>query len=210
MTLRLLTFGNARSGPARLTTERLLLRRPEGRDFEAWADLRAVSRAQLEPFEPSWTRDELSRGAFRARLRAHEADVNAGRGLPWFVFHRDGRKEGRLMGGLALSNIRRGVCQTATLGYWLGTPFTGHGFMREAVRTVVESGFAEHRLNRIEAGTVPENERSQRLLTACGFQREGTARGYLRIAGAWRDHVIFARLGTDACLAVSEHADAAE
>ena len=198
--MRLLAFTGAREGPDRLTTERLLLRRPEARDYVQWASLRDLSRDTLQPFEPQWTRDELSRTAYRARMRAHEADINAGRGLPWFIFLRPAgatQTEAVLVGGIALSNIRQGVSQSASLGYWLGTPFSGRGLMREAVGAVVDSAFDRHRLHRVEAGTVPENTRSQRLLLACGFQREGIARDYLRIAGRWRDHIMFARLATD-------------
>lgn len=193
--MRLLSFSQRHAEPAVLMTDRLLLRRPEMSDYEAWAQLRGRSATFLKPFEPSWTSDELSRSAYRLRMRRQEADINSGRGLPWFLFDRHG--PGALLGGLTLSNIRRGVAQTATLGYWMGEPHAGQGYMREAVTAVCDCAYGEHGLHRVEAATVIENIRSQRLLARCGFEQEGVARGYLKICGEWRDHLLFARLVHD-------------
>ncbi|MGI9355643.1 MAG: GNAT family N-acetyltransferase [Rhizobiaceae bacterium] len=192
--MRLLKFARPHPAPAQLFTERLMLRRPDPSDFEEWAALRARSADFLKPFEPVWTADELSRSAYRLRLRRQEAEINAGRGLPWFLFSLG---TGTLLGGLTLSNIRHGVAETATLGYWMGEEFAGRGYMREAVDTICENAFNAHKLHRVEAATVVENERSQRLLLRCGFRQEGIARGYLKICGTWRDHLLFARLASD-------------
>ncbi len=192
--MRLLKFSRPYREPAQLFTERLMLRRPDPQDFENWSTLRAKSADFLKPFEPAWTADELSRSAYRMRMRRQEAEINAGRGLPWFLFSLE---NGGLVGGLTLSNIRRGVAETATLGYWMGEDYAGLGYMREAVGVVCQNAFSEHGLHRIEAATVVENERSQRLLKRCGFRPEGTARGYLKICGTWRDHLLFARLVSD-------------
>jgi ribosomal-protein-alanine N-acetyltransferase len=137
----------------------------------------------------------LSRSAFRARLRRQEADIASGRGLPWFLFDRE--NPDILLGGLTISNIRRGVAETGTLGYWMGSAYANRGLMKEALLAVCDDVFKVHGLHRIEAATVFENEQSQGLLKRCGFREEGTARRYLRINGEWRDHVLFARLAED-------------
>ena len=193
--MRLLNFTSQFSGPALQQSERIILRRPVGGDYSAWSELRKESADFLRPFEPTWAPDELSRSAFRARLRRHESDIKSGRGLPWFIFKRDG--EETLLGGLSLSNIRRGVCDTGTLGYWMGEAHAGKGYMREALMLVSANVFNEHGLHRLEAATVMNNEPSQQLLLRCGFQHEGVARGYLKINGKWRDHQLFARLADD-------------
>ncbi len=193
--MRLLNFASRFPGPSVLTTRRLILQRPHPDHYAAWAKLRRESADFLRPFEPKWARDELSRAAFRQRLRRQESEINAGRGLPWFLFERE--DPAVLLGGLTLSNIRHGVADTATLGYWMGEAYAGKGIMREAVLTVCECAFRHHKLHRIEAATIIENERSQRLLESCGFQREGIARAYLKINDEWRDHHLFARLSTD-------------
>ena len=193
--MRLLNFASRYPEPAKLITERTILQRPRSQDYHQWAKLRRDSADFLRPFEPAWTPDELSKSAFRSRVRRQEADINSGRGLPWFVFSLE--QPDRLMGGLTISNIRRGVAETGTLGYWMGLEFAHQGYMREALLAVCDHVFSVHRLHRIEAATVPENEQSQGLLKRCGFRQEGRARNYLRINGEWRDHILFARLADD-------------
>lgn len=101
------------------------------------------------------------------------------------------------MGGIALFGIRGGGISTGTLGYWLGERYQGQGVMSEAVTLICKFGFERLGLARIEAGTLLENNRSQHVLERCGFQREGIGRSYLEIAGARRDHVLYARLVGD-------------
>ena len=96
-----------------------------------------------------------------------------------------------LVGGLSLSNVRRGVAQTATLGYWAGEPYAGRGYTTDAVRGAVRFAFKTLGLHRVEAACVPENDRSRRVLEKAGFESEGRAREYLKINGVWRDHLLF-------------------
>ena len=103
-----------------------------------------------------------------------------------------------LLGGLTLGGIRRGVAQAATLGYWMGAPHAGKGVMTRAVAVAVRWGFTTLRLHRIEAACLPDNIASMTLLQSNGFQREGLARAYLKINGAWRDHLLFALIENEA------------
>jgi ribosomal-protein-alanine N-acetyltransferase len=108
----------------------------------------------------------------------------------FFVFD---RKAEELTGGCQLSNIRQGVAQSAaSLGYWMGLPYAGRGLMKEAVRALIPFATRILHLHRIEAATMPSNEASIRVLEASGFVREGYARQYLKIAGVWQDHLLFA------------------
>ncbi|MDK9695967.1 MAG: GNAT family N-acetyltransferase [Siculibacillus sp.] len=177
-----------------LRSARLLLRPPVMADHPAWADLRARSRAFLEPWEPLWPGDDLEKPAFRRRLRRYGTEMREGSAFPWFVFDAGSRE---LLGGVTLAQIRRGVTQTGTLGYWMGAPHAGRGIMTEAVGLVVVHAFATLRLHRIEASCLPENDRSIRLLEKVGFTREGLARRYLCIAGEWRDHILWGLLADD-------------
>ncbi len=167
------------------------LRPPQMSDYAAWAEIRAQSREHLAPWEPTWPRDELSRGAFRRRLRHYYREMREDLGYALLMFD-DGPD--RLVGGVTLSNVRRGVTQSASLGYWLGAPYTGNGRMTEAVRAVLGYAFSSLRLHRVEAACMPDNASSIAVLERNRFEREGYARSYLYIAGAWRDHVLFARV----------------
>lgn len=172
-----------------LKGERVILRMPAHSDFRQWAALREESRDFLVPWEPAWSPDELSRQAFRLRLRRYRDEYDRGSGLTFFVFLREGET---LAGGLSLSNIRRGVAQAATVGYWMGAPHAGKGLMLDALRLVIPFAFGRLSLHRLEAACIPENQRSVRLLEKAGFAREGLARSYLKINGAWQDHVLYA------------------
>ena len=101
------------------------------------------------------------------------------------------------MGGITLGGVRRGVSQSGTLGYWMGAPYAGKGRMTRAVAAAVDFAFLKLRLHRVEAACIPDNAPSIALLERNGFQREGYARGYLQIDGAWRDHVLFALVESD-------------
>lgn len=172
----------------------LLMRPPAPSDYAQWAELRDHSRAHLMPWEPQWSRDELSRWAYRRRLRYYQRDQREDLGYAFFIFN---AADARLMGGLTLSNVRRGVTQASALGYWLGAPFTGCGHMRHAVALAAEFAFDELRLHRLEAACLPTNGASISVLRANGFQEEGLARSYLKINGEWRDHLLFALLADD-------------
>ncbi len=172
----------------------VMLRMPRPADYAEWSALRARSRAFLAPWEPTWPADDLTRPAFRRRLRRYARDVRDDQAYPFFVFS---TRTGKLVGGCTLSNVRRGVAQTCSLGYWVGEPYSRQGFTSNAVRALIPFVFDHMRLHRLEAACLPSNEGSRALLLSCGFTQEGFARKYLRIDGAWRDHLLFAILSDD-------------
>ncbi len=189
MALRL--FAPAYPSVPPVDTERAMLRTPSMDHFDMWSALRRVSRSFLEPWEPEWASDELTRGSFRRRLKRYSEEIERDESYPYFIFLRE---TGQLAGGITIGHIRRGVSQTGTIGYWMGEPYAGKGLMREALEAVCDVAFGRLKLNRLEAACVPENRRSHALLKRCGFEQEGYARSYLKIAGQWRDHLLFARL----------------
>jgi ribosomal-protein-alanine N-acetyltransferase len=187
------TVGFAETSPS-LDGEGVTLRLPQVHDFDEWAELRAASRDFLVPWEPTWPVDDLTRGAFRRRLKRYAEDWRADQSYAFFVFR---KQDNVLVGGLTLAGIRRGVAQAGSVGYWMGSPHVRCGHMTAAVRTVLSFAFGTLRLHRVEAACIPTNVPSIRLLERCGFAREGYAREYLCINGIWQDHLLFARLKGD-------------
>lgn len=167
---------------------RVWLRPPLAGDYAAWAELRAQSRAHLTPWEPLWALDELSRSAFRRRVRHYQREAREDLGYAFFI---QSLKDDTLLGGLTLSNVRRGVTQAAVLGYWLGVQHAGKGYMGDALSAVIALARDALRLHRLEAACMPANGVSIRVLERAGFSREGYAKEYLKIAGRWEDHVLF-------------------
>ena len=193
-----------RTAPAFETTQPisgrgLMLRAPQNQDYPAWAELRALSREHLVPWEPVWPRDDLSRSAFRRRLRHYSREARDDHGYAFFIFETG---SGRLTGGVTLSSVRRGVTQSATLGYWMGAPHARAGIMTNAVACLIPFVFQELRLHRLEAATQSSNLASIRVLEKNNFQREGFARSYLKINGAWQDHVLYGLVAGDAAAQV--------
>lgn len=190
--MRLLPFSAEPPSLAILKGSRIVLRAPVPDDFAQWSALREESRDFLTPWEPRWAEDELTRSAWRRRLRQVEADHRAGRGMHWLIFLGKSDDQ-KLAGGIAVTNIRRNIADTGTLGYWIGQTFARTGLMREALEAVCGHCFDHRSITRLEAATVDDNAASQKLLLSCGFVNEGRAAAYLKIDGCWRDHLLFAR-----------------
>ncbi|HYM33643.1 MAG TPA: GNAT family protein [Candidatus Cybelea sp.] len=174
--------------------ERVFLRLPQVADWSGWAQLRAESRDFLTPWEPTWPSDALTRSAYRRRLRRHLREAREDTAYALFVVR---RIDEALLGGVTLSNVRRGVTQSCSVGYWIGRRHARQGYMTEAMRAVISFVFEELRLRRLEAACLPGNEPSKAVLRRVGFTEEGFARQYLCIDGVWRDHVLFAMLAND-------------
>lgn len=177
-----------------VTGKGVFLRMPVAGDFPEWASLREQSRDFLTPWEPIWPPDDLTRAAFRRRLRRYSEDQRADQAYAFLIFR---TQDSALVGGLTLANIRRGVAQAGSIGYWMGEAYVRSGYMTAAVNAVLPFAFGTLRLHRVEAACIPTNIPSIRLLERCGFSREGYARQYLCINGIWQDHLLFARLKDD-------------
>ena len=174
--------------------ERVALRMPQMSDFPEWAALRDQSRDFLKQWEPIWPVDDLTRGAFRRRLKRYAEDQRSDQAYSFFIFR---KADNVLVGGITLANVRRGVAQAGSIGYWIGEPFAREGLMSGALRLLIPFSFATLRLHRLEAACIPTNTASIRLLEKSGFEREGYARQYLCINGIWQDHLLYARIKDD-------------
>jgi ribosomal-protein-alanine N-acetyltransferase len=170
------------------------LRMPQTSDHAEWAAVREASRNFLTPWEPTWPSDDLTRSAFRRRLKRYADDQRNDLAYALMIFRNE---DNALVGGITLANIRRGVAQAGSIGYWVGEPFARKGYMTAAVRALIPFSFQTLRLHRLEAACIPGNVASVALLERTGFIREGYARSYLCINGIWQDHLLYARLVND-------------
>lgn len=178
----------------RIDTERLVLRPPAHGDYRAWTDLRRESAEFLQPWEPSWSADHLTRKGFVNRVYWANRSIAQGTAVPLFLFR---RSDNGLLGAITLDNIRRGPSQAGTIGYWIGADHARQGFMREALTAMVHHAFEVLDISRIESACLPENAASRALLEKCGYKYEGVAQSYLQINGRWRNHVLYANLRSD-------------
>jgi len=185
----------------RLDGETTYLRPPRHGDYRAWARLREASREFQVPWEPRWPQDSTGRMAYRRRLHAVATEWRNDEGYGFFVFRRG---DDALLGGINLSQVRRGVAQTASLGYWIGAPHARKGYMTDALATLLPYAFRQLGMHRIEAACLAGNAASRRLLSKLGFREEGLARQYLRINDRWQDHVLYGLIESDMADAIEQ------
>ena len=170
-----------------LQSERLSILLASRRHARALQEYGVANRDHFQPWEP------LRQGAFYTltsttnRLEMMEQRTTAQSALYLLLFMKEG---GQLVGDCNFTNIVRGSFQACHLGFSLDRQFEGQGLMRECLSTAIPHMFETQGLHRIMAAYRPENARSAKLLDALGFEREGIARSYLKINGAWADHVL--------------------
>lgn len=97
-----------------------------------------------------------------------------------------------LVGVIALSMVIRSSLNSCNLGYSLDMQHNGNGYMSEAAQLIVKFAFEELHLHRIEAGAMPHNKGSIRVLEKAGFHKEGIAEKNVNINGKWQDHQVMA------------------
>lgn len=142
------------------------------------------------PFSPAQDERDLQVAEQEALITSFLDRAARDQGYHFGVFLQKG---GQLIGQLNLNNVVRGVFQNAYIGYSMDAAQTGQGFMTEAVGIVCEVAFSVLDLHRLQAAVMPWNAASIRVVEKNAFRREGFAPGYLKIAGRWEDHAIFAR-----------------
>jgi ribosomal-protein-alanine N-acetyltransferase len=175
-----------------LVTERLYLELAAPAHAALHAAFFARNREHFARWDPP--RGHVESAAYWARaLAASLADFEAGRGVALVALPREAPVD-MLVARINFTQIARGAFHSCMLGFAIDREHEGRGLMREALAAAIDWIFAELNLHRVQASHRPENCRSERLLARLGFAREGLARDYLFIDGAWRDHVINARL----------------
>ncbi len=128
----------------------------------------------------------------QAWLSSHLEEYQAGKTIRWAVTHGE---KGYLIGGISLFLNR--AFESAELGYWIGKPYWGNGYAFEAARRVVEFGFDQAGLNRIEAHYMDENQASARILQKLGMQYEGHHRQLIKKGDSFKDVYTYAVLRSD-------------
>jgi ribosomal-protein-alanine N-acetyltransferase len=165
-------------------------------DLDALLALRLANQRFLLPYEPDRDPSFFTRAGQAREITLDQEAWAHGTSYAFAICVVDGETE-RLAGRVALSNVVRGPWQNATLGYWVDEHANGQGHCTRAVGLVCRFAFDHAGLHRVQPAIMPRNARSRRVAEKAGFRLEGTAKRYLRIAGVWEDHDIFAMTGED-------------
>ena len=170
-----------------LQSERLSILLASRRHARALQEYGVANRDHFQSWEPLRQSAFYTLTSTTNRLEMMEQRTTAQSALYLLLFMKEG---GQLVGDCNFTNIVRGSFQACHLGFSLDRQFEGQGLMRECLSTAIPHMFEAQGLHRVMAAFRPENARSAKLLDALGFEREGIARSYLKINGAWADHVL--------------------
>jgi [ribosomal protein S5]-alanine N-acetyltransferase len=172
-----------------LITERLLITIAPPEAAPRMVEYLQENAEHFAPWDPPPPEGLYSLDYWRDQLAKAATEFHEGRSLRLTLFHRDGF-DAEILGTCSFSQIFRGVFQACYLGYKIGERHEGKGLMQEALQEAIGYVFNELCLHRVMANYMPNNVRSGHLLSRLGFRVEGTAKDYLFINGAWRDHVL--------------------
>jgi ribosomal-protein-alanine N-acetyltransferase len=160
-----------------MSSERVYIRPVAKRDRAEFLDLMQNSKHLHEP----WISPPLTETTFHSYLKRTEQPDHEGQLICL-------QNDDTIVGVININNIVRGSFLSASLGYYVGAPYAGHGYMGEGLELIKTYSFCKLGLHRLEANIQPENRRSIDLVRRCGFSSEGMSKSFLYIAGSWRDH----------------------
>lgn len=175
-------------------TKRLLLLQSDASLAPRVLDFYSRNKSFFTPLDPT-REDAFYTAAYQKKaLKQDAADARRLAAARFWLVEKSATSKGQITGMVSLNNILYGTMQSATLSYKLDEHKTGQGFMTEALEKLIEIAFSELGLHRLEANIMPRNAPSLKLVSRLGFQNEGLAKDYLKINGAWEDHVHMALL----------------
>ncbi|MDH3642663.1 MAG: GNAT family N-acetyltransferase [Gammaproteobacteria bacterium] len=160
-----------------MSADRVYIRPVVKRDRVEFLNLMQASKHLHEP----WISPPLTESTFSSYLKRTAQGDHEGQ-----LICR--QQDDAIVGVININNIVRGSFLSASLGYYVGAPFAGRGYMREGLELIKAHAFSGLGLHRLEANIQPDNGRSIDLVRSCGFAHEGMSKAFLYIAGSWRDH----------------------
>ena len=172
-----------------LRTERLLLRPLREPDAAALFAIFADPRVARYLSKPPWT----GIGIAHERIAKDIEAMSDGR---YACFGIERTNDGRLLGECSLFNLQE-QCRRAEVGYALAFEAWGKGYMNEALSSLLEFGFLELGLNRVEADIDPRNLASAKSLERLAFKKEGHLRERWIVAGEVSDSGLYGLLASE-------------
>lgn len=174
-----------------LITTNLIITVLKPDDYHLLANYERNNRDHLSKWEPLRSESYFTDKEVKERVALSFKNFNEGTSLSFVAF--DAMRT-RIVCVCNFTNIVYGVFQACNLGYSVNATDQGKGLMFEAVSTCIDYVFAELGLHRVMANYIATNKRSEKLLTRLGFEKEGIAKSYLKIAGSWQDHVLTSKI----------------
>jgi ribosomal-protein-alanine N-acetyltransferase len=176
-----------------LNTENMIISVLEPIDFKLLVIYEYENRAHLSRWEPARELDYYSDAQTKKRVEISLESFKLGTLISLVGFNKD---KSKIICVCTFSNIVYGAFQACNLGYSVSEQEQGKGFMFEMLQVSINYVLVEFKLHRIMANYILGNTRSERLLDRLGFEKEGLAKSYLKIAGSWQDHVLTSKISS--------------
>jgi len=174
-----------------LETENLIISVLNPDDVELLVKYERDNRSHLSPWEPTRIAGYFGLEETKKRVELNLKNFQLGSSISLVAFD---KSKSEIICLCTFSNIVHGVFQACNLGYSISEKKQGKGLMFEMLQASIQYVFTEFNLHRVMANYIPSNIRSGKLLDKLGFQKEGLAKSYLKIAGSWQDHVLTSKI----------------
>ena len=152
------------------------------------------NKAHLSHWEPERTADFYTIELWQQRLAQSQIAFDSGLEVKFAIMN---KQRTEIMGVCNFTNIVYGAFQACNLGYSIAKKHEGKGYMQEILEVATSYMFTVVGIHRIMANYIVDNERSAAVLKRLGFENEGLARSYLKIAGRWQDHILSSKLNPE-------------
>jgi ribosomal-protein-alanine N-acetyltransferase len=147
-----------------IKTERLLLRKIEASDSDEILFLRSDTSVNKFIERPENRKTKNKTDAVKFIYEINES-FKKNKSITWGITLKN---DSKIIGTICLWNFSK-INKTAEIGYDLAPKYHGKGIMNEALKMIIDFGFKELKLYKIEALTHVDNENSRRLLENNGF-----------------------------------------
>ena len=174
-----------------LKTENMIISVLMPENLDLLMEYERNNRVHVAKWEPTRFNDYFSLEETKQRIENSFENFKLGKSISLVGFTKD---KSRIICICTFSNIVHGVFQACNLGYSICKSEQGKGLMFESLQSCIQYIFDEYELHRIMANYMPSNIRSAKLLNRLGFQKEGLAKSYLKIAGSWQNHILTSKI----------------
>ena len=165
-------------GTKEIYTDRLILRRLKTSDAEElWYGLRNQPEFLYYTNKQAITLEEQKETFLTIEDKYQNPEY-----YNWVIVLKD---TGALIGMIHFRVIE--VNDSVEFSYAIDNRYTKHGYMTEALKSVLDYALDKMQVNRIQGGCVVENVASRKVMEKCGMHFEGVLEKYIKLSDGYHD-----------------------